>query len=189
MLFDRSYFSTLAYSYAIEKYWKHELYESTLDLLLDMITHQTLPTPHFLVVLEAPATIRQRRCELRDSPMKASTVLMAYRELHASKVFSSALSEFYCILPDRVSHLFPTTRIECVQSPIEVAARIQSALLEPWCNHSDPPINALRDALSCPSGWSYQAATAFSEPRWHRQKHVSMCPRCKTRNLSKRPND
>lgn len=158
---DRSFFSTLAYSYAIEQHWSNEIYEETLNLVLEMVEHHILPVPHLLVILEAPLTVRRRRCDLRDSAGEATATKLAYRDLHKSTVFSAALSVFYSCLPERIEHLIPTFRVENMDSSVEVAKLIHEEAVELKHHFSESSKSLLRDALSGPSEWGDQRSCAL----------------------------
>lgn len=155
LAFDRSFFSTLAYSHAIEQYWRNDVYESTLSILFDMLESRYLKIPHILVLLEAPLTVRQLRCSRRDSGMTASAHDMADSELHRSGVFSGALTHFYSALPDRIEQVLPLVRIQSAGvSTQEIAGIIHNTTCQIEHTPPDPPLASLFDALSSPSAWN-----------------------------------
>ncbi len=154
IVFDRSYFSTLAYSYAIEKHWCDEIYEDILDSLLGMIAEGRLAVPRLLVVLEAPETIRRQRCDARDSAKDALPGWQSYRKLHQTEAFVQALDHFYRQLSNRTKSLFQSRRYESGQSPEALARLIHHAALKGWDDQPSPSIESLRDALSHPYEWA-----------------------------------
>jgi len=154
LAFDRSFFSTLAYSHAIEQYWCNQVYESTLSLLFDMLECRSLKMPHLLVLLDAPLTVRQKRCSRRDSRMTVSAHDMADSELHGSEVFAGALTHFYSMLPDRIDHVLPLVKIKSTGVPIqEIARRIHRTTCQIESAPPEPPLASLLDVLSNPSAW------------------------------------
>jgi len=154
LAFDRSFFSTLAYSYAMEQYWCNDVYESTLSLLFDMLECKYLRIPHLLVMLEAPLTVRQQRCLRRDSRMDVYAHDMADSELHRSGVFADALTHFYSLLPDRIDQFFPFVRIKSADvTTQEIALLIHRMTSQIESTPSDPPLASLLNALNNPSAW------------------------------------
>lgn len=152
LAFDRSFFSTLAYSYAIEQYWRNNVYESTLSLLLDMLERGHLKLPHLLVLLEAPLTIRQYRCLRRDSSKTISAHDTADSELHKSEVFADALTHFYSMLSKRIEQVLPFVRIRSVDvTTQEIAGLIHRKTTQIESTQPEPQLAALFDALANPS--------------------------------------
>jgi thymidylate kinase len=152
--FDRSFFSTLAYSHAIEQYWCNDVYESTLSLLLDFLECRHLKIPHLLVLLEAPLKVRQKRCLCRDSSMTEAAHDMADSELHRSGVFADALTHFYSVLPDRIDQILTIVRIKNAGvTTQEIARLIHRTTNQIESTQPKPPLASLYDALSNPSAW------------------------------------
>jgi hypothetical protein len=158
LAFDRSFFSTLAYSHAIEEYWCNNVYENTISFLFDMLECRLLEIPNFLVLLEAPLLVRQQRCLRRDSGMTASAHDMADSELHKSDVFAGALTHFYSALPNRIDHVLPLVRIKTEDVTIqEIARLIHRTTTEIECTSPKISFVSLFDALSNPSTWDKSA--------------------------------
>ena len=154
LAFDRSFFSTIAYSYAIEQYWCNNVYESTLSLLFDMLECKHLKVPRLLVLLEAPLMVRQWRCLRRDSRMTVSAHDMADSELHRSRLFAGALTHFYSMLPDRIGQLLPLVKIRNTGvTTQEIAGIVHRATSQIESTPPDPSLASLFNALSNPSVW------------------------------------